>query len=676
MGIFLTYSDKNEIAEVIHSFIKEESNLKVVADDLSLGAIVAKGKVSKKNVNVLWNIESYGNSNSVRMKISPEKSHQVAILFRTLFFIVMLGILPAIFSKYWTGTVSSQPILKIALIILIISGFLWINDNRYKDVLNKLESKFRTKAKANIGIKIESPPDAKLLPISIEILIKIALTAVLLFVAYKMVPLLFYAWLPFMGLSILYMLLSWLAHKEEYLIWKTLLVSYVFKWILIGCSIIFFFFVIYLFNSYYFISYENVVHGNNISFKKVVSTDYFLYSIKEFKKQPSNSVDYKLDIINEAASKTFRDLDRNPTKSEVEALIRKLQTKTVLLGLFAILLSFFAAVGTIGSFLKIPDEWKLFVAEGKPTSLKPPAVSAASKLRVSIFYFLLALWVIFGFVINIIFVILSIDIIHYLIFNNTYLIKELSALISWIPTISILIAKLGGSPNDQLFVILPKVFLLFLSMPFIYVILRWIYRIFAGLKYRANKYSKGQLPQAVKKGINDLSKKQNVNEPNILIVESKDIFVETRMGLFSKRATIVINRDLINKLSENELIAIIAHELSHIKYDLRKIAALKFLSKVTLFPNFFLTIFSNYQNNEERADKYSIEVTKMPADLKTGLIKISTWTYAPTSTDGKNIKAKKRKSKYIVMNEFFFGEALIGYSHPEIIERLKGIEKA
>jgi Zn-dependent protease with chaperone function len=152
------------------------------------------------------------------------------------------------------------------------------------------------------------------------------------------------------------------------------------------------------------------------------------------------------------------------------------------------------------------------------------------------------------------------------------------------------------------------------------------------------------------------------------------------MGIFSTRAFITINKEIIKVLNEGEIIAIIAHEMSHIKYDMRKMEILKLMSRLALFPNFFLTIFLNYRKMEERADKFAIEVTKTKNDLKNALIKISTLSMfvGKDSNKRKNIKHKGMNilNKIHVLNEFFFGEALIGYSHIGMIERLKEIEKA
>ena len=103
MGIFLTYSNNDEIKNEIYKYLKKK-NIELFSDKEdgnNKNTIIAKGLILKHSLGLIWEIEPYGNSNSVKMEVRPKSSLQTEVLMRTLFFIAMLFILPIIFKKYW-----------------------------------------------------------------------------------------------------------------------------------------------------------------------------------------------------------------------------------------------------------------------------------------------------------------------------------------------------------------------------------------------------------------------------------------------------------------------------------------------------------------------------------------------------------------------------------------------
>jgi Zn-dependent protease with chaperone function len=687
MGIFLTYSKKDEIKKEIHRFLrnKDIELFSEKEDGPDKNTIIAEGHISKHLISLIWEIEPYGNSNSVKMEVRPSRSLQTVALMKTLFFIAVLLILPIIFKKYWTGTAQSAPILKISVLVLIYAGLQWIHGNKIKNVFNKIEAEFRIFVKENIIIIIESPPNGRMLPTGLDLVLNIFLWFSFLFITYEIFPIMFYLLLVPMGLSLMQILLSHLAIKEKYLIWKTMLIWNVFRWLLMTGSIIFFLFTLYILNSYFFISYENIIYNKNISYKEAISTEYFRHSLESFKHQPKDKVKYKFQIMNEITEKKLNELYKEINDSDREKLNKVQFSNLALQGVLIIGITIIAYLLALRSLFKIPGEWPLFVGESFPTPIKPPSISTRSNLRMYLYNIILIIWILFAVFINFIFAILCIDIISYVIVNDTLIIKELSSLFSWIPTISIIFSKLYSPSSETLFLWISKIFLLFFASAFLYVLLRWIANVFKrtmkGLYYIINKARmKKALSMEARKAISEISSKYNLKNPKIRITSSKRIVMNGKMGIFSTRAIITINKEIINVLNEGEIIAIIAHEMAHIKYDVRKMELLKLMSRLALFPNFFLTIFLNYRKMEERADKFAVEATKTKSDLKNALIKISTLSLfvGKDSNKRKNIKQKDLNilKKIHVFDEFFFGEALIGYSHLGMIERLKEIEKA
>jgi Zn-dependent protease with chaperone function len=686
MGIFLTYSKKDEIKKEIHRFLrnKDIELFSEKEDGPDKNTIIAEGHISKHLISLIWEIEPYGNSNSVKMEVRPSRSLQTVALMKTLFFIAVLLILPIIFKKYWTGTAQSAPILKISVLVLIYAGLQWIHGKKIKDVFNKIEAEFRIFVKENIIIKIESPPNGRMFPTGLDLVINVFLWFSFLFITYEIIPIMFYLLLLPMGLSLMQILLSHLAINEKYLIWKTMLIGNVFRWILMTGSIIFFFFMFYIFNSYFFISYENIIDNKNISYKEAISTDYFRHSIETFKQQPKDKVKYKIQIMNEITEKKLNELYKEISDSDREELNKVQFDHMARQGVLLIGITIIAYLLAFRSLFKIPGEWSLFVAESFPTPIKPPSISTRSNLKVYLFNLILIIWILFAIFINFIFAIVSIDIISYVIQNDTLIIKQLSSLFSWIPTISIMFGKLYSPSSEMLFLWISKIFLLFFASAFLYVLLRWIADFFKsamkGLYYNINKTRmKKALSMEAREAISEISNKYNLKIPIIRITSLKRIDINGKVGFLSKRGIITINKKILDNLNDREIVAVAAHEMAHMKYDARKIRLMKIISRFALFPNFFLTIFYNYRMMEQRADKFAIEATKTNENLKSALIKISTLSQfqAKITNTRKDVKQKDLNilKEISIIDDFLFGESLLGYSHPEILERLDQLEK-
>ena len=148
-----------------------------------------------------------------------------------------------------------------------------------------------------------------------------------------------------------------------------------------------------------------------------------------------------------------------------------------------------------------------------------------------------------------------------------------------------------------------------------------------------------------------------------------------------RKATILINKEILDILNEDELKAIIVHELAHIKYDLRIIALLKFFSRIALFPNYYLLLLMNYREMEFNADRVAIKMMRNSVALEKALKKLTFSKYL-FAREEKPLKSKLpgwiynfRKWKSI-FNDFFVRNTLVGYTHPSILDRIKSIEES
>jgi Zn-dependent protease with chaperone function len=415
------------------------------------------------------------------------------------------------------------------------------------------------------------------------------------------------------------------------------------------------------------------------------SISFFEKSIKSFKQQLGDPVEYKINMMDDLIKKGLKEVSGKPSIKDYENMSRHVFSIVVNYGIFILLFSLIPYILFLFILLNVSRNWQILVAEGSPTSIKPPPVLIKSKRINILIYPLLIIWTLFSFIYNAAFAIVSIDAISYVFLNKSIIIKESAAIYSWVKTILILFSRLHHPNQEMLYIFFSKIYLLLFTIPLLFILLKWSLRFVKRngkriIEIFKRAESKTPLSTKVKEVISEISRRYDLKVPRIILIDQKKGLINSKMGIFATRAIITINKEIINVLNEGEIIAIIAHEMAHIKYDVRKMELLKLLSRLALFPNFFLTIFLNYRKMEERADKFAVEVIKTKNDLKNALIKISTLNMfvEKDSNKRKNIKHKGMNilNKIHVLDEFFFGEALIGYSHLGMIERLKEIEKA
>ena len=89
------------------------------------------------------------------------------------------------------------------------------------------------------------------------------------------------------------------------------------------------------------------------------------------------------------------------------------------------------------------------------------------------------------------------------------------------------------------------------------------------------------------------------------------------------KSIIELSSGTIELLTQQELRAAIAHELGHIRQGLWKVSALKLLSSLAMFPNYYLTLCLDWAKKEMDADQFALKIIKDTEPLKQALIKMT-----------------------------------------------------
>lgn len=172
-----------------------------------------------------------------------------------------------------------------------------------------------------------------------------------------------------------------------------------------------------------------------------------------------------------------------------------------------------------------------------------------------------------------------------------------------------------------------------------------------------------------------------VTEPELVVMHGRYLQTFIKGTLLRRRAYIFVSSEMIMRLNESELKAVVAHELGHLSTGIRKIEWLKTLSVVTFFSNYYLTLVLDTTNYEREADLFSLKVTADKDALISALIKTSIFNMEVLTTSQFRGVIRKlgelgwRRTMSLFLNcglslEFFFGKGLLGYSHPPLDQRI------
>lgn len=297
-------------------------------------------------------------------------------------------------------------------------------------------------------------------------------------------------------------------------------------------------------------------------------------------------------------------------------------------------------------------------------------------------------WIVGG-IINIIAVVFCIDSLSYLLKGQALLFDKTANLWSWVFAASkTFFGTTAGQKTGAVFIIIVSLPVLILFATFIR---RGVLIVFLAMKILLRyffhiKYQNTEIPP-IENFVQKICSKYDIAEPMIILVNSQDIILRLREISFSNKTAIELSNGTIELLNQQELKAVIAHELGHIKQGLWKVSMLKLLSSLAMFPNYYLTLCIDWAKKEMDADQFALTVTKDAESLKQALIKISTAQipYSILATDSnlgffnKSVKVSlkifsKKLHSAIISVKFFFGDGLFGYVHPYLSERLEAIE--
>lgn len=191
--------------------------------------------------------------------------------------------------------------------------------------------------------------------------------------------------------------------------------------------------------------------------------------------------------------------------------------------------------------------------------------------------------------------------------------------------------------------------------------------------------------------VKSISSYAGVREP-LIAVKNSNLIAGFAVGLFPFCSAIVLTKKAVESLKEDELEALVAHEIAHLKRHSFVFGFLNFLSEWTLFGKGFLAVLLDTKRIEFEADDFSLEWLRKKGFSKEAMVSLLNKTMAINAMSrylavsrplfafdeignedraGDKMTFRKRLS---LLYEVYFGDFMISYIHPSIEERIRRIE--
>jgi len=175
--------------------------------------------------------------------------------------------------------------------------------------------------------------------------------------------------------------------------------------------------------------------------------------------------------------------------------------------------------------------------------------------------------------------------------------------------------------------------------------------------------------ESLQKRIGELAVRMGMDKPKIGLVE--DLRPNAFVTGYGRKTMLVFSLGLLNTLTDEELTAVAAHELSHVKnHDFIFKASATALSLVSFFNPF--AHFSSASAQREReilADEYGVKILGKPRLFEKALVKISKAAIAPP---GEGFTARLASSLFLASP---LSMKTLFSTHPRLEYRIKNVEE-
>ncbi|NIV11115.1 MAG: M48 family metalloprotease, partial [Aliifodinibius sp.] len=353
-----------------------------------------------------------------------------------------------------------------------------------------------------------------------------------------------------------------------------------------------------------------------------------------------------------------------------KSITKKIIVIVLLITLFYLLLCMCA----LTVILRAPWDWQEVSAKTRPIPFLVPPTTLQKQKHGNWQRFLLAVFLTDLGVLNLISLLVCVDIIHFL-FTGSCFFKPLGIALQWVslPFSEFIKATIDVPSIMHPYVktIIPLLFVvptLTICFSKMNTFVRKLSRAVLG-KIKL-LWSGAVIPQHVPAITKDLSLRAGVSIPQIRLLVDRKIRLFTQKRLWDSRAKIYITTGAIEKLSQEELEATIAHEISHIRQGLFHIEFARLISWLLFFPNGSWHSLIDFVEREFDADRQAIQLTEKRKPLISALLKTSLSIdkqkprKALIRSDNRILsKYRSFRATWRSFDKFLSGDVMVGYTY-------------
>ncbi len=679
MAILLVKASVEETLQAAEDFLASINAKNAVKKAINHGCpesrIKAQAGIDKFDIDFSFRFSRSNNDTLVSSEALPSRNKQRGLLIKICIFIFLVLQCFRLFQDSLSNKIVyfSDMILffgALFFMALMVRKDITVFSNRLKLAENRSLMFLRNK----FDVKLLSPVEASFLPLNVSLLINGIMTFLCLAFMYQFKAL-FIVVTAFLIVHYLHGCLRKIVRRDVYLFWRMKVIEVNFKWLNASLFIILSFFALYFLNSAIFVRYVNSVEPGSYSLKQIINPIYF-----------KPALDRSLDNIEHSNVEMVKRTISNEMKKSSRMIYRHAILFIASIFIAAMALSLWLLSSNYRALIKIPEDWKATIGKEEVTNIRAPVVSATQSRGGKLYKSVVLLDYLIAIPVTYSATVICVDAMCYALSGKTLILEKAAILFSWIPANFMILAEALKIEHQGLFIILSKAYLLALSLPVILLVGRRVTKIVANAYVRLKRRrfrldSKRQVPANIQNNIDKISGECNLGKAKIRIMKSTLIESSVKCGLFSKTPKIYLSNEALEKLDANEIMALVTHELGHVKQGLRKLFLAKILSRISLLPNYFLTALFDFVAMEYEADRFCVRATEDKEALKNALIKTILLNQAlrKEALKGRNGKTRLMKIskfyyKLLATDEFFFGDILLGYSQPVLAQRIKRIE--
>jgi len=346
------------------------------------------------------------------------------------------------------------------------------------------------------------------------------------------------------------------------------------------------------------------------------------------------------------------------------------------------------AVSNLRALLAIPRRWTEMIGSKMPTApvlrdaghegSVPPVLSLVSLASVHVF----------GGVTNLLGAFASAECLSFVLSERALIWPGAASLLGWVPAITQELGRLTSTGDSNWWPFVWRAVIVLFCLPFLLLVCSYCIHLGGGLaRFLTTMYATVSRRREIRQMaplVAELSRTAGVHIPTLRVTSDTLIAVTVRPNWRGSRAVIQVSTGALERLSQQELRALLAHEIGHLRQGMGAIWWARFISRITLFPTCYMALVFDFHQREYEADELAARVCG-GEDLTSALKKIAADTAVRCVLTAS--KPRDEREEWSLMEvlgwittplrrlyALMFRDEFVGYTHPPVELRITNVD--